>query len=108
MADSMKDWLGPLIEYELNHAINWRRRASATNEEALEKMFSETPVEQIAVSDKLDGRRFKGLYKDDGSNLWANVKQSIADAKAIQLLQVRRHFTFTSLRICPVLTDLAS
>ena len=83
----MRDWLGPEIERELGLAVQWKRRACAKGTEVA--TLKDAPVEQYTVNDRLDPRKFKNIYGDDGSNLTVKVESAHGEGRVVQLYTVR-------------------
>ena len=97
MAADMVDWLGPVIEKELKYAVEWKRRASTTNQEGvLGTSCKQAPIiESNPVSDKLDPRRFEDMYQYNGSNLRAILKFPTTKARVVQILEVLHFVTMS-------------
>jgi hypothetical protein len=92
MAAYMEDWLGPLIERELKLAIEWKRCPSTTEPRGISEdksnqasiiepdtVLSQTPDQQ---------RRFRSLYKSDGSNLRAIYTSLPTSKHIVQIIEV--------------------
>jgi hypothetical protein len=83
----MKDWLGPLIEYELKKAVEWKQRASTREPDNSTK---DQTIESSTVRDFSD-QDFTRLFKDNGSSLSIRCHTDRNKARVVQLLDVCRY-----------------
>jgi hypothetical protein len=91
MAAYMDNWLGPLIDKELKFAVQWKRCPSTTAPPAFSgDVHCQAPlIEPNAVLPKLaDQRKFKRMYKDDGSSLRATISSSPTSKRVVQVIEV--------------------
>lgn len=84
----MRDWLGPEIETNLRHAVEYKRRSIDAS--ALESSGSGSILEsrieiREAESKHLDQKRYKCTYDDNGSTLRATIEFFEADNCTVQL-----------------------
>lgn len=82
MAALMEDWLGPLIEEELQYSVEWKRRSFADS-----RSKGAPNIEPDPVYERLD-KDVPFPYADDGSNLRARKHFPSQSQKAVQVHQV--------------------
>lgn len=79
MANTLRDWLGPLLDDEVEKALDWKRAQETRKGESKVKLEFGIRANEQPSEDK---------YLDNGSNLRATIARPRSETSRLQIVQV--------------------
>lgn len=84
MVSLMRDWLKPMIEGELELAIEWKRATAGPNKSA------DADNGPTSSGRKLNRQALAKIYEDDSSNLRAKIERTRLESSVVQVVEVSK------------------